>query len=231
MGEVVAIESERPASGLGRRTGKVTLKTTDMEAVFDIGSKMIESIIRERIVTGDVIRIDKSSGTVERLGRSSMRNRGYDAVSGSTTEVPCPSGELEQHVEIVDTVALHEIDAINSRAQGYLTVFSGDTGEIKSEVREAVDKKINEWREQERARIIPGVLFIDEVHVLDLECFAFLNRAMEGVFAPIIIMATNKDFANIRGTSIRTAHGKCIRKLFLPKSFLSSTMRIMIFIF
>jgi RuvB-like protein 2 len=207
MGEVVSVETERPTSGLGRRTGKVTLKTTDMEAVFDIGSKMVESIIKERIAAGDIIRIDKSTGTVERLGRSSMRNRGYDAVSGLTNEVPCPSGEIEQHIEIVDTVALHEIDAINSRAQGYLTVFSGDTGEIKSEVREAVDKKINEWREQERARIIPGVLFIDEVHVLDLECFAFLNRAMEGEFAPIIVMATNKDFANIRGTSFRSAHG------------------------
>jgi RuvB-like protein 2 len=207
MGEVVSIETERPATGLGRRTGKVTLKTTDMEAVFDVGNKMVETIIKERIAAGDVIRIDKSSGTVERLGRSSMRNRGYDAVSGSTNEVPCPSGEIEQHIEIVDTVALHEIDAINSRAQGYLTVFSGDTGEIKSEIREAVDKKINEWREQERARIVPGVLFIDEVHVLDLECFAFLNRAMEGEFAPIIVMATNKDFALIRGTSFRSAHG------------------------
>uniref|UniRef100_A0A7E4V1Y4 RuvB-like helicase n=1 Tax=Panagrellus redivivus TaxID=6233 RepID=A0A7E4V1Y4_PANRE len=206
-GEVVSVETERPQNGIGKRTGKITLKTTDMEAVFDIGSKMIETVIRDRISAGDVIRIDKTNGTIERLGRSALRNRGFDAVSNSVSEVPCPDGELEKHVELVDTVALHEIDAINSRAQGYLTVFSGDTGEIKSEIREAVDKKINEWREQERARIVPGVLFIDEVHVLDLECFAFLNRAMEGEFAPIIVMATNRGMTQIRGTSFVSAHG------------------------
>ena len=36
------------------------------------------------------------------------------------------------------------------------------------------------------------VLFIDEVHMLDIECFSFLNRALEGDMAPILIMATNR---------------------------------------
>jgi len=34
-----------------------------------------------------------------------------------------------------------------------------------------------EWREEGRAKIIPGVLLIDEVHMLDMECFSFLTRA------------------------------------------------------
>ena len=36
---------------------------------------------------------------------------------------------------MVHTVTLHEIDVINSRTQGFLALFSGDTGEIKPEVR------------------------------------------------------------------------------------------------
>ena len=36
------------------------------------------------------------------------------------------------------------------------------------------------------------VLFIDEVHMLDIECFSFLNRALEGDMAPVLIMATNR---------------------------------------
>lgn len=36
------------------------------------------------------------------------------------------------------------------------------------------------------------VLFIDEVHMLDIECFSFLNRALESDMAPILIMATNR---------------------------------------
>ena len=35
-------------------------------------------------------------------------------------------------------VSLHEIDVINSRQQGFLALFAGDTGEIKPEVREQI---------------------------------------------------------------------------------------------
>nr|GMC95056.1 ruvB-like 2 [Ipomoea batatas] len=38
----------------------------------------------------------------------------------------------------------------------------GDTGEIRAEVREQIDTKVAEWREEGKAEIIPGVLFIDE---------------------------------------------------------------------
>ena len=39
-------------------------------------------------------------------------------------------------------VSLHEIDVINSRQQGFLALFAGDTGEIKGEVREQIDLKL-----------------------------------------------------------------------------------------
>lgn len=47
-----------------------------------------------------------------------------------------------------------------------MALFAGDTGEIRSEVREQIDTKITEWREEGKADIIPGVLFIDEVCLL-----------------------------------------------------------------
>jgi hypothetical protein len=40
---------------------------------------------------------------------------------------------------------------------------AGDTGEIKAEVREQINAKVAEWREEGKAEIVPGVLFIDEV--------------------------------------------------------------------
>lgn len=93
---------------------------------------------------------------------------------------------------MVHTVTLHEIDVINSRTHGFLALFSGDTGEIKSEVRDQINAKVAEWREEGKAEIVPGVLFIDEVHMLDIECFSFLNRALENEMAPVVIMATNR---------------------------------------
>ena len=48
-GEVVEIEIERPATGSGQKIGKLTIKTTDMETVYDLGQKMIEQITKGKI--------------------------------------------------------------------------------------------------------------------------------------------------------------------------------------
>jgi RuvB-like protein 2 len=75
---------------------------------------------------------------------------------------------------------------INSRTQGFLALFAGgsislrvveslsltlrcptgDTGEIKSELRDQINTKVSDWREEGKAEIVPGVLFIDEVRLL-----------------------------------------------------------------
>jgi RuvB-like protein 2 len=51
------------------------------------------------------------------------------------------------------------------------------------------------------------VLFIDEVHMLDIECFSFLNRALEGEMAPLVVMASNRGVSRIRGTRYKSPHG------------------------
>ena len=53
----------------------------------------------------------------------------------------------------------------------------------------------------------PQVLFIDEVHMLDIECFSFLNRALENEMAPVLVMATNRGITRIRGTQYKSPHG------------------------
>lgn len=64
---------------------------------------------------------------------------------------------MQKRKEVVHTVTLHEIDVINSRTQGFLALFSGDTGEIKAEVRDQINHKVAEWREEGKAEIVPGV--------------------------------------------------------------------------
>lgn len=124
--------------------------------------------------------------------------------------VACPDGELQKKRTDIHTVNLHEIDVVNSRAQGFLALFSGDTGEIKAETRDAINQKVAGWKEEGKAEIVPGVLFIDEVHLLDLECFSFLNRAMEGEMAPLIVLASNRGITKIRGAAggdAKSPHG------------------------
>uniref|UniRef100_A0A674IYB1 RuvB-like helicase n=1 Tax=Terrapene triunguis TaxID=2587831 RepID=A0A674IYB1_9SAUR len=48
-GEVVEIQIDRPATGTGAKVGKLTLKTTEMETIYDLGTKMIESLTKEKV--------------------------------------------------------------------------------------------------------------------------------------------------------------------------------------
>ena len=41
------------------------------------------------------------------------------------------------------------------------------------------------------------------VHILDIECFTYLNKALESPLAPIVIFATNRGICTIRGTDIK----------------------------
>lgn len=205
-GEVVEIEIERTAIEK-EKIGKLTLKSTEMETVYDLGSKMVEQIKKIKIQPGDVISIDKSSGIINKVGRSLSYSKDYDAMGPNTKFVQCPEGELQKRKELVHVVSLHEIDVINSRAQGFLALFAGDTGEVKHEVREQINTKLSEWKEQNKAEIIPGVLFIDEIHVLDIECFSWLNRALESNLSPVLVVATNRGITRIRGTEYEGPHG------------------------
>ena len=67
------------------KTGRLTLKTTDMETVYDLGTKMIDQLTKEKVLAGDVIQIDKTSGRIIKLGRSYGRARDYDALGADVS--------------------------------------------------------------------------------------------------------------------------------------------------
>lgn len=122
---------------------------------------------------------------------------------------------MHKKKEVIQDVSLHDLDLANARPQGGQDVASmvnrmikPSKMEITDKLRREVNKVVDRYIEQGVAELIPGVLFIDEVHMLDLECFTYLNRALESAFAPIVVLATNRGVCTIRGTDgIRSAHG------------------------
>jgi RuvB-like protein 2 len=50
-GEVVEIQIDSSVTG-SSKTGKLTLKTTEMETIYDLGHKMIEALNREKVMAG-----------------------------------------------------------------------------------------------------------------------------------------------------------------------------------
>ena len=58
---------------------------------------------------------------------------------------------------------------------------------------------MNKYIDEGIAELVPGVLFIDEVHMLDIHCFTYLHRALESRIAPIVVFATNRGICTVRG--------------------------------
>lgn len=81
-------------------------------------------------------------------------------------------------------------------------------GHFADKLRKEINKVVNKYIDQGIAELVPGVLFIDEVHMLDIETFTYLHRALESAIAPIVIFATNRGRCVIRGTEdIISSHG------------------------
>ncbi|KAH9286879.1 RuvB-like 1 [Echinococcus granulosus] len=80
--------------------------------------------------------------------------------------------------------------------------------EITDKLRKEINKVVNKYIDQGMAELVPGVLFIDEIHMFDIECFTYLHRALESTIAPIVIFATNRGKCPIRGAEdIISPHG------------------------
>ena len=116
--------------------------------------------------------------------------------------------------EIVQDVTLHDLDVANARPQGghdFMSmmgqIMKPKKTEITDKLRQEINKVVNKYIDHGIAELVPGVLFIDEVHMLDIECFTYLNKALESPLAPIVIFATNRGICTIRGTDIKSPHG------------------------
>ncbi|WP_456478372.1 RuvB-like helicase [Geoglobus ahangari] len=182
----------------------ITLATKSEKRRFSVGSRIAMQFMYTGITKGDVIVIDKETGRVTRLGKSSSAKK-FDIGDEDVVEVP--DGTVEKDKEFTYVVTLHDLDEARARRSTIFSLFSSESREIDNEIRQAVDEQVKDWIEQGMAELIPGVLFIDETHLMDIELFAFMNRAMESEMAPIIILASNRGFARIRGTDEVSPHG------------------------
>lgn len=189
----------------------LTLRTKEEEKSIEAGPSIAQQIIAEGISEGHVIQIDAETGRVANLGLSleSAKGKTYDV--DTTRKIPPPTGKVLKEKEFVYTLTLNNLDELNARQRsgGFFSLLFGgsESKEIDTEVRMAVDQQVKEWVDSGKAFIHPGVLFIDDSHLLDLEAFSFLGRAMESELVPIIILATNRGVARIRGTDVKSPLG------------------------
>lgn len=225
--ELTPVETESPtaaagsgsASGGGPVYGKtishliIGMKTAKGTKQLKLDPSIYEAMQKERVEVGDVIYIEANSGAVKRTGRSDAFATEFDLEAEEY--VPLPKGDVHKRKEVIQDVTLHDLDAANARPQGGQDILSmmgqlmkPKKTEITDKLRKEINKVVNKYIDDGVAELVPGVLFIDEVHMLDIECFTYLHRALESTIAPIVVLATNRGRCIIRGTDdIFSAHG------------------------
>jgi RuvB-like protein 1 (pontin 52) len=217
-GEIVELtpeEAENPLGGYGKTIKHVLvgLKTSKGTKSLKLDPSIYESIQKEKVSVGDVIYIEANTGAVKRVGRSDAYATEFDLEAEEY--VPLPKGEVHKKKEIVQDITLHDLDIANARPQGGQDILSmmgqllkPRKTEITEKLRNEVNRMVSKYIDQGVAELVPGVLFIDEVNMLDIECFTYLNRALESTIAPVVILASNRGLTTVRGAEdIKSPHG------------------------
>eukprot|EP00548_Thalassiothrix_antarctica_P018139 CAMPEP_0194182088 /NCGR_PEP_ID=MMETSP0154-20130528/22141_1 /TAXON_ID=1049557 /ORGANISM="Thalassiothrix antarctica, Strain L6-D1" /LENGTH=469 /DNA_ID=CAMNT_0038898227 /DNA_START=22 /DNA_END=1427 /DNA_ORIENTATION=- len=209
-GEVMQLdvqETEDPLGGYGRTVSHVVLglRTTKGTKTLRLDPTIHESLTSEKVTVGDVIYIESNSGSVKRLGRSDAYAAEFDLEAEDY--VSLPKGEVHKRRQVVQDVTLHDLDVANASPTGtnkkdvlslVQQLNKPKKTEITEKLRSEVNRVVNKYILEGVAELIPGVLFIDEVHMLDMECFTYLNKSLESTLSPILIMATNRGLTHIR---------------------------------
>ena len=212
--ELTPEETESTSGGYGKVISHVVigLKTVRGTKQLKLDPTIYDAMQKEGVQVGDVIYIEANSGSVKRVGRCDAYATEFDLEAEEY--VPLPKGDVHKKKEIVQDVTLHDLDSANAKPQGGQDIMSvmgammkSKKTEITEKLRQEINKVVNRYIDTGVAELVPGVLFIDEVHMLDIECFTYLHRALESSLAPIVIFATNRGICEIKGTDMSAPHG------------------------
>jgi len=186
----------------------IKLETKEETKKLNVDQSFAIQLAQQGVEVGDVIALDVESGRIYKYGKSERVVKSSEETLTSEKTVPLPEGKVLKEKEFVYVVSLHQLDMARAKSEvDIASIFFGTARkEIDNEMRKEVDELVREWIKENKAELIPGVIFIDECSLLDIETFAFLNRAMEQELAPILIFATNRGIATIRGTDYKSPH-------------------------
>uniref|UniRef100_A0A8C8YYT3 RuvB-like helicase n=1 Tax=Prolemur simus TaxID=1328070 RepID=A0A8C8YYT3_PROSS len=195
--ELTPCETENPMGGYGKTISHVIIGLKTAKGTKQL---KVSTFVRALFLAPCTF---ANSGAVKRQGRCDTYATEFDLEAEEY--VPLPKGDVHKKKEIIQDVTLHDLDVANARPQ--VPVDMSCAGHLYK-LRGEINKVVNKYIDQGIAELVPGVLFVDEVHMLDIECFTYLHRALESSIAPIVIFASNRGNCVIRGTEdITSPHG------------------------
>ncbi|WUR05039.1 RuvB-like helicase 1 (RUVB1) [Vairimorpha necatrix] len=204
-GEVVSI-----------RDSVLDLRSLKGTKTLRLSKDLVDQMKFQDIKVGDVIHVDSSSGILKRMGRGESHLNDYDLEAEKY--VPLPKNEIYKKKEFVHETTLHSLDIsnINPTGQDVLSLVNQVVKYKKSEITSKLRKDVDNLIELYDTEIVYGILLIEEAHMLDLESFTYLSKAMDSEKCPVIILTTNITEGEIRGTALGP--------LGIPRNFLKKCL-------
>lgn len=215
-GEVVRIQIHRKKNSKNKiYGGNIIIKSKKVQNTYEIGPNILKKILSKKIKKGETIGIDKASGRLFRRKKPINIKSPEILSTNERTDEEC----LEKHRITEHFITFHELDLLNTSKKTVSMIFSNFKSEIGQQTRNKIDTIAMKWAKTEKIKIIKGLLFIEDVHLFDIDTFSFLRRIMEGFLTPIFFFVTNYAKTKIRGTSLYSNHG-------LPVAFINRLLLI-----
>jgi RuvB-like protein 1 (pontin 52) len=221
------------ANSYGRSISHVILglKTAKGTKTLKLDPTLYTALSQEHVQVGDVIYIEANSGAVKRVGRSDTFATEFDLEAEEYA--PLPKGEVHKRKHVVQDVTLHDLDVANAHPTAGKDTISllqslqrprktDLTDKLRGEINAVVEKYV----EQGVAEVLPGILFVEEAHMLDLECFGFLQQSLESQYAPVLVLATNRGMASVAGTTTAVDPDGMVSPHGIPVDFLDRLLLI-----
>jgi RuvB-like protein 1 len=207
------------------------LKTAKGSKTLKLDPTLYTALSQEHVTVGDVIYIEANSGAVKRVGRSDAHATEFDLEAEEYT--PLPKGEVHKRRHVVQDVTLHDLDVANahpSAGKDTLSLLQSlqrpRKTDLTDKLRAEINSVVERYVEQGVAEVLPGILFVEEAHMLDLECFGFLQQSLESQYAPVLVLATNRGMASVAGTSTHTDPEGMVAPHGIPIDFLDRLLLI-----
>lgn len=194
----------------------ITLRTTKGTKTLKLDPVVYQGILHAKCRLGDILLIEANSGAVKRVGRADTYQVEFDLETDQW--VPVPKGEVCKRKEIIQHVTLYDLDVANAMAARTASLTNRMAGaedtwaalvmaqltkpqdiHVSEKLRQQVNIAVDKFIEAGMGELVPGVLFIDEVHMMDMICFTYLNKLIESDLSPIIVLATNRGHGKVRG--------------------------------
>jgi RuvB-like protein 1 len=202
------------ANAYGRSISHVILglKTAKGSKTLKLDPTLYTALSQEHVTVGDVIYIESNSGAVKRVGRSDAYATEFDLEAEEYT--PIPKGEVHKRRHVVQDVTLHDLDVANAHPTAGKDTLSllqslqrprktDLTDKLRAEINSVVEKYV----EQGVAEVLPGILFVEEAHML-------------------LVLATNRGMASVAGTSTHTDPEGMVAPHGIPIDFLDRLLLI-----